>query len=308
MKRFLKLAAALSGLLLPLAARAQTGSPVNIRDSSTGNQAVVSGGNLHVSSAGASDTTGTGNLNASNATSSVVTAGEAGCGIQILSGTLAATVVPEVSYDGGTTWVITQFYDPNAQAFATSLVFTNPNAATTRSIVMSGGASNCRVRVSAFTSGAATANIRSSTPAPSVETVQGSVSVGNTVTVTGTVTANQGGSWTVTANQGGSWTVTANAGTGTFQTNPVGFSSGLASGQVTVTGSAVALASNSVHSACVKSDAGNTVGFYVGPTGVTTGTGYVLYPGDTQCWPVTNTNELFLIDASGSPLAYFTGI
>ncbi len=163
-------------------------------------------GSLTVSDA---DTVGTpGTLNANNATATVTTTGQGGVGVLIAAGTLAATVVPEISYDGGTTWVASVFFDPTANTTSANLVFTNPNAATTRTILIDGGVSNVRVRVSAFTSGTATATLRSTFNAGGQYVNQGGTwNVG----VTGTVAVTQSTSpWVV------SGTVTANAGTGNF--------------------------------------------------------------------------------------------
>lgn len=84
------------------------------------------------------------------------------------------------------------------------------------------------------------------------------------------------------------------SGSGNFSTQPAGFGSVL-SNQQAVTASAVALASNAVHGACVKALPANTIDVYVGQSGVTTSTGYDLAPGDWACYQVSNTNLLFVI-------------
>lgn len=188
-----------------------TGDQVLLSTDLAGNLRVA--GSLSVTSA---DTVGTpGTLNGANTTATVATAGSGGAGVLIASGTLAATVVPEVSYDGGITWVATVFYDPVANTTSANLVFTNPNLATTRSILIDGGVSNARVRVSAFTSGTATATLRATFNAGGQYVNQGgtwAVSVPGTVavtqstspwvvsltstTITGTVAVTQSGSWT----------------------------------------------------------------------------------------------------------------
>jgi hypothetical protein len=143
------------------------------------------------SASSAADTVGsTVALNALNATASVALAGDGGAGMLLAAGTLIGTIVPEVSSDGGTTWVASLFYDPATQATAASVVFGSANAATTKTILVAGGASHARVRVSAFTSGTANATLRATQNA-------------------GSLVVNQGNS---------PWTVTANAGTGTFNT------------------------------------------------------------------------------------------
>lgn len=69
----------------------------------------------------------------------------------------------------------------------------------------------------------------------------------------------------------------------------------LLSGQQAVTASAVALTSNACKAVTVKALVGNTINVYVGPSGITTGTGYELAPGDTISFPITNTNLIFVI-------------
>lgn len=108
------------------------------------------------------DTTANGTLNALNATASISLVDKSSVGMQLAAGTLIGTIVPEVSFDGGTTWVSTFFDDPSTGNKASSVVFSSSNAATARTIVGAGGASNARVRVSAFTSGSAVANLRAS--------------------------------------------------------------------------------------------------------------------------------------------------
>ena len=123
-------------------------------------------GNLKVnitaqSSSGASDTVGsTAALNALNVAATVVMAGEASVGFLLAAGTLVGTIVPEISMDGGTTWTGTYFFDPTTLSFSPSVVFGAANGTIQRSILASGGVSNCRVRVSAFTSGTANATLR----------------------------------------------------------------------------------------------------------------------------------------------------
>ena len=89
-----------------------------------------------------------------NGAASVALAGQSGVGVTV-TGTWSATLTPELSFDGGTTWVATYFYQPNlGQTVATVAangVFT---------IVSSGGASHARVRASAYTSGTVTASLR----------------------------------------------------------------------------------------------------------------------------------------------------
>jgi epidermal growth factor receptor substrate 15 len=107
------------------------------------------------------DVAGTGvALNAANAAALVVLAGRHGVSATVAAGTLAGTVVPEVSYDNGTTYVAAFFEDPATEAKSASVVFTNPNSLIMRTIVVGAGATHARVRVSSFTSGTALATLR----------------------------------------------------------------------------------------------------------------------------------------------------
>jgi len=96
------------------------------------------------------------NITALNGTAQVALAGQAGAGVT-LSGTWTATVVPELSFDGGTTWVATFFEVPNTAQYVTSVAANGPYV-----IVCATGASHARVRASAFTSGTITALLRAS--------------------------------------------------------------------------------------------------------------------------------------------------
>jgi hypothetical protein len=103
-----------------------------------------------------------GTLDGANDTAIVDVRGQIGAGVQIASGTLEATIVPELSLDGGTTWVASYFADPATGRVHTNLVLTNPSSATARAILLIGGATHARVRVSSFTSGSASATLRTS--------------------------------------------------------------------------------------------------------------------------------------------------
>jgi hypothetical protein len=67
------------------------------------------------------------------------------------------------------------------------------------------------------------------------------------------------------------------------------------SDQQAVTASAVALATNTAKNICVVAPTTNQITVYVGPSGITTATGFPLAPGAGVCVPVTNTNLLFVI-------------
>jgi hypothetical protein len=65
--------------------------------------------------------------------------------------------------------------------------------------------------------------------------------------------------------------------------------------QQSATASAVALASNASHSFCVQALPANTINVYVGPSGITTSTGFPLQPGQSACWQLSNTNLVYVI-------------
>lgn len=115
------------------------------------------------------DKVSVGTLGALNATASIELDGGLGAGIHIAAGTLIGTVIPEISYNGST-WIQSQFWDPTAQSFAPSLIFTAANPSTARTIVTPPGTGFARVRVSAFTSGTTSCTLRSCQPAPSAVT------------------------------------------------------------------------------------------------------------------------------------------
>ena len=85
------------------------------------------------------------NITALNGTAQVALSGQRGAGVT-LSGTWTATVTPELSFDGGTTWTATFFGIPNTAQFVTSVAANGAYA-----IVCAAGASHARVRASAFT-------------------------------------------------------------------------------------------------------------------------------------------------------------
>ena len=184
-----------------------------------------------------SDVTSTGTLGALNAAVQVVTAGLTTAGFQLAAGTLIGTIIPEVSFDGGTTWVST-YFDTPANGKVSTIVFSTSNTATAATIVGVGGSGISRVRVSAYTSGTANITLRATTrtdpsvlfagPAavagpPSVAQIGGSVTTSSPSYTTGTLNTlslnTSGGlrvdgsavtqpvSGTVAATQSGTWTV-----------------------------------------------------------------------------------------------------
>ncbi len=106
------------------------------------------------------DTNATGTFNALNAAATVSVANQNSAGFRLNAGTLIGTIVPEISLDGGTTWAQSLFADIATGIKESSIVFSSSNPLIQRTIILPGGVSNARVRVSSFTSGTAAANIR----------------------------------------------------------------------------------------------------------------------------------------------------
>jgi hypothetical protein len=144
-------------------------TPANTAPTASQEALVVSMSPNSITTITDADTTATGSLGALNNAVTLVMAGEMGAGMQLLAGSLIGTIVAEVSTDGGNSWTATFFDDPTTSNIVPSITFASANPATTRSIVGAGGASSVRVRVSAYTSGTATCNMRASfTHDPSV--------------------------------------------------------------------------------------------------------------------------------------------
>ena len=97
----------------------------------------------------------TGTMAAAAGVVTITTEGRGGCAV-VLTGTWVGTVTPQVSIDGGTTYVAAQFYN-----ILTRTVTDNTTANGSFVILGVGGCSHARVNMTAYTSGTATAVIRS---------------------------------------------------------------------------------------------------------------------------------------------------
>ncbi len=121
----------------------------------------------------------------------VAMAGYYGVGVNITSAGSACTQVAEISTDGGTTWGITQLYNPVTQVYSASTTTTGQYT-----IICPGGVSNVRMRVSVYGSGTVTDQLRATGVGPGILASNQSVSVsqingvttstGNGTTDTGT--------------------------------------------------------------------------------------------------------------------------
>lgn len=94
-------------------------------------------------------------ITALNGAAQVALAGQAGAGVTV-SGVWTATLTPELSFDGGATWVATFLKIPNTGQYVATVSANGAYA-----IVCVTGASHARLRASAFTSGTITALLRS---------------------------------------------------------------------------------------------------------------------------------------------------
>lgn len=134
----------------------------------TGGTALPVTGSLSVQ--GAADTVGASQTYTANSQcANVATAGQAGAGFVLQSGTLAATLTPSVSTDSTNgvngTWTATSFVDISGNKSST-LVLTNPNSAQAYGLVLEAGVRYAKVCTTAFTSGNASGNLVASTPQP----------------------------------------------------------------------------------------------------------------------------------------------
>lgn len=94
----------------------------------------------------------------------------------------------------------------------------------------------------------------------------------------------------------------------TSSTTSGGLPTALVNNQQTVTNSAVALPSGALTQGVVlESLSTNTVSIFIGGSGVTTSTGVELAPGGMFGVAVSNTNKIFVICASGSPVLTWLG-
>jgi hypothetical protein len=108
------------------------------------------------------DVTSSGALGSNGANVVITHPGLASVGFQLAAGTFIGTIVPQISYDGGTTWNNTYFIDNATLQVTSSLVYASNNTAAAKTILQAGGAGMTRVFVSAYTSGTANATVRAS--------------------------------------------------------------------------------------------------------------------------------------------------
>jgi hypothetical protein len=143
--------------------------------------------NCKTGCSGASDTTGSSvALGSLNAADTVALAGEGGASFHLAAGTLDGTLTPELSFDGGATYPVATKFVGNGFTSSATIVVTNPSAAQDISVLVLGGATHARVRVSTYNSGTATGHLTSTASTmPAIKII-------DTMTVSGTVTVTQG--------------------------------------------------------------------------------------------------------------------
>lgn len=236
--------------------------------------------------------------------------------ITAISSPVGFTVVCDKSFDGGTTYTLAScvFVKSDASStHTTKAALANGDLAANAQwlLTWTGSPSNVRARVSAVTSGNFTTSIRAVAASGMPPFVGAAVANGAPIDAAG----NNIGVPMLTADSASATTgrmarSTANGllvdGSGSvFPTQPGTGLGTFSAAQQAVTGSAASLGSNTSKFTCLRVLGAGTQAVYVGPTGVTTGTGYELSPGDSQCWPVSNTNLLFVIaSTTGSTVAY----
>jgi hypothetical protein len=144
------------------AGSAPVGNPVLIAGTDGSNVRTLltdASGNIQVGgsvnlSGGVPDVTASGTISGSGQTVSLAVTGSASVSVLINGGTLSGTLIPQVSFDGGTTWENSLWYQTSTRKMVSSLALAGGGGAFGYTFQPRGGASNYRVRCTAFTSGA----------------------------------------------------------------------------------------------------------------------------------------------------------
>jgi hypothetical protein len=136
-------------------------SLVGFKDLNGNNRAITGDnqGSLYVTY---QDQIATGTLGSLNAEIRLALSGSTGAGFQLASGTLVGTLSCEISFDNGTTWAPTGFFDIDTKGLSDTIVFATSNTAQTKGLTVPQGGGLVRVRVSAYTSGTANGTLRAS--------------------------------------------------------------------------------------------------------------------------------------------------
>jgi hypothetical protein len=163
--------------------------------------------------------------------------------------------------------------------------------------------------IGALTSAGSYANSSATTPTNYLQLTPSITGSGNVTVIVFGYTNNpaaSAGGGTVSVSNFPSTQPVSLASAPTTPTQPAGFGA-LIGFQQAVTASAVALATNASHSFCVQALPANTITVYVGPSGITTSTGFPLQAGQTACWSLSNTNLVYVIASTTGASVAVTG-
>lgn len=250
--------------------------------------------------------------------------GRGGAGVIITTANLNATVIPEVSYDGGTTFTAARFISP-AGVVAASLAFAGGSDTQAHGILTGPGASHVRVRVSVYASGTSTAVIRATSSPQAVRETQ-PVSVAALPLPSGAATAAEQATQTASLSVLDDWDsndraktspiagqdgVAAGAGDSSALTQRVveAGAATIAYGQVSCTTSAtqVAAARAGRRAISVTLVAGGT-DIYLGDASVATTTGELLLGAKGASRSIPTSAALYCRTGSGSVTLSFTEV
>lgn len=134
----------------------------------SGNIRAASGDNAGATYVATRESTAVDALGSLNAEVRLSLSGSTSVGLQLAAGTLVGTIAAEISYDNGTTWATTGFFDMDTKGLSDTVIFASANGATTKGVMVASGGGLVRVRVSAYTSGTANATLRVSNTAQQV--------------------------------------------------------------------------------------------------------------------------------------------
>jgi hypothetical protein len=104
----------------------------------------------------------TGNLGALNATVQIAMSGAQSVGVQIAAGTFIGSIIPEISFDGGTSWNQTLFSTIGNGNKIGAVNYLSANFALGITILINGGVGLVRIRVFTYTSGSCNVTLRAS--------------------------------------------------------------------------------------------------------------------------------------------------
>lgn len=130
-------------------------------------------------------TTVTGTLGALNDVVTIAIDSHVGVGAVLAAAPATLTLVPEISFDGGTTWVATSFIVPNTGNSGPSLSF-GGTSTVLRTIACWPGTTHARVRVSVYTSGSVSVTLQTSDSIviPPATTLDGGTNTNQNVGIT----------------------------------------------------------------------------------------------------------------------------